>query len=170
MTSPAFMRNNSGGGGGNGGAIGNDQKTSAECHHCRIRSKCCAAAQKSINLHFTECRVFLFDQCLIIAEDNNPSPSTNTPSENTGVSNGFQANLGRVVYGSGSLFKRMGSCTFDLRPQRPLRLFTDDATHTPICGGRSPAVRRTVRIRRHGSHLSSLEFDGSGTLGGSGGN
>lgn len=130
----------------------------------------CAAAQKSINLHFTECRVFLFDQCLIIAEDNNPSPSANTPSENTGVSNGFQANLGRVVYGSGSLFKRMGSYKFDLRPQRPLRLFTDDASHTPICGGRSPAVRRTVRIRRHGSHLSSLEFDSSGTLGGSGGN
>ncbi|VDL57661.1 unnamed protein product [Hymenolepis diminuta] len=37
-------------------------------------------------------------------------------------------------------------------------------------GGRSPAVRRTVRIRRHGSHLSSLEFDGSGTFPGSGGN
>lgn len=38
MTSPAFMRTNSGS--GSGGAIGNDQKTSAECHHCRIRSKC----------------------------------------------------------------------------------------------------------------------------------
>ncbi|KAM3175882.1 hypothetical protein ACTXT7_007639 [Hymenolepis weldensis] len=144
MTSPAFMRINSGSG--------------------------CAAAQKSINLHFTECRVFLFDQCLIIAEDNNPSPSANTSSENTSVSNGFQANLGRVVYGSGSLFQRMGSCTFDLRPQRSLRLFTDDVSHTPICGGRSPSVRRPVRIRRHGSPLSSLEFDSSGTFGGSGGN
>uniref|UniRef100_A0A0R3TFE3 PI3K/PI4K domain-containing protein n=1 Tax=Rodentolepis nana TaxID=102285 RepID=A0A0R3TFE3_RODNA len=190
MTSPTFMRNNNSSS-VSSGAGENDLKPLTECHHCRIRSKLpqdaidlnllnlctssfkelgegCIAAQKSINLHFTECRVFLFDQCLIIAEDNNPTPSASTPSENTSVSNGFQANLGRVVYGSGSLFQRMGSSVFDLRPQRSMRLFADDKSHTPLCGGRSPAVRRTVRIRRHGSHLSSLESDSSGSLGGGG--
>lgn len=81
------------------------------------------------------------------------------------MSNSFQANLGRVFYGSGSIVNRTGSSTFDLRPHRPVRLFTDDGSHTPVFGGRSPAIRRTVRIRRHGSHLSSLDSDGSGTLG-----
>lgn len=116
-----------------------------------------------------ECRVFLFDQCLIIAEDNNPSPSTSSSSDNIGVSNGFQANLGRVIYGSGSLVCRSGNSTFGTNLQRPQRLCADDGSQTPTHGGRSPAIRRTVRIGRHGSHLGSLESDSS-TFSGGGGN
>lgn len=120
----------------------------------------CTAAQKSINLHFTECRVFLFDQCLIITEDSTSSTTNNNSPEATAVGNSFQANFGRVVFGSGSLVHRTGNTRLDLKPQRPQRLQTDDGNHMPLfTGGRSPAVRRTVHIRRHGSHLSSLESD-----------
>ncbi|KAM7541647.1 hypothetical protein Aperf_G00000019770 [Anoplocephala perfoliata] len=154
MTSPAFLRINS--------SSGSEQKSSIDCHHCRLRIKCCAAAQKSINLHFMECRVFLFDQCLIIAEDNNPSTCATSSSDNTGASDGFQANLGRVVHGSGSLIYRTGNSTFNANLQRPHRLYTDDTYHPPVYGGRSPAIRRTIRVRRHGSHLGSLESDSGG--------
>ncbi|KAL5103470.1 Kalirin [Taenia crassiceps] len=150
--------------------LNSDQKN-IECSQCRLLAKCCTAAQKSINLHFTECRVFLFDQCLIITEDSTSSSTNNSAPEATAVGNGFQANFGRVVFGSGSLVHRTGNTRFDLKPQRPQRLQTDDGNHMPLfAGGRSPAIRRTVHIRRHGSHLSSLESDLGSTwpkLGGS---
>eukprot|EP00108_Taenia_solium_P010800 TsM_001147500 transcript=TsM_001147500 gene=TsM_001147500 len=120
----------------------------------------CTAAQKSINLQFTECRVFLFDQCLIITEDSTASTANNNAPEAPTVGNSFQANFGRLVFGSGSLVHRAGNMRLDLKPQRPQKLQTDDGNHTLLfAGGRSPAVRRTVHIRRHGSHLSSLETD-----------
>ncbi|CDS36762.1 DH domain containing protein [Echinococcus multilocularis] len=147
FTSASFIRLNS------------DHK-SIECSQCRLLTKCCTAAQKSANLHFTECRVFLFDQCLIIAEDSTSSSTANNAPDTTSVGNTFQANFGRVIFGSGSLVHRTANLRFDAKPQRPQRLQTDEGGHTLLfAGGRSPAIRRAAHIRRHGSHLGSVECD-----------
>ena len=121
-----------------------------------------AAAQKSIGLHFTECRVFLFDQCLIITEDNSASnTSTNSPDINC-TRNNFHSNFGCVIYGSGSLVNQR----LDQKFQRPSRLKPEEGYHPlPMPGGRSPGIRRPVHIRRHGSHLGSVDSDISGSSG-----
>ncbi|KAH9279664.1 hypothetical protein ECG_07509 [Echinococcus granulosus] len=107
-----------------------------------------------------QCPVFLFEQCLIITEDSTSSNTTNSAPDTTSVGNSFQANFGRVSFGSGSLVHRTANLRFDVKPQRPQRLQTDDGSHTLLfAGGRSPVTRRAVHIRRHGSHLGSVESD-----------
>ncbi len=136
------------------------------------------AARKSANPHFTECRVFLFDQALLITEDASPNSFSSTElSGGLGFAgNSFPANFGRVLHGSGSHAHRLESTNSegDYQRRRPLvttSMSDEDSSifsvnhasshsYSGVVGGRSPGLRRTMNIRRHGSHLSSLDAEG----------
>uniref|UniRef100_A0A0V0JB43 DH domain-containing protein n=2 Tax=Schistocephalus solidus TaxID=70667 RepID=A0A0V0JB43_SCHSO len=75
-----------------------------ECEFCRKLSKVRKKARKSLHLRFSECRVFLFDQSLLITDDeasNELSPAGRLMSR-------FAGDFGRVVRGSRSLTYRLG--------------------------------------------------------------
>ncbi|BHF61382.1 hypothetical protein SprV_0100435600 [Sparganum proliferum] len=69
--------------------------------HLRLFS---AMVRKSLHLKFVECRVFLFDQSLLITEDD----ASNEMGPAGRLMNRFAADFGRVVRGSRSLTYRLG--------------------------------------------------------------
>ena len=115
------------------------------------------AAQKSINLHFTECRLFLFDQCLIITEDSTVSNNASNSPDACARGTNFHSNFGRVFHGSASLVNQTDKKPFGLTTVRPQRLQPEGGVHlSPYPGGRSPGLRRPVNLRRH---VSSIDPD-----------
>ncbi len=111
-------------------------------------------AKKLPSLHFTECRVFLFDQSLLIAED-----------ETARSLNSFSSHFGRVVRGSGSQAYRsaarglggtlsppISSTVLNETPASPFAFLPND--------GRAPqnVAHRPSTLRRH----ATSTLDGSG--------
>lgn len=90
-----------------------------------------SAARKSANLHFTECRVFLFDQALLITEDTVPSSSSLSVDLSRGAA-AFHLSFGRVISGSASHIHREGVGGSVSRLDSALRPRTPRLKRTPV--------------------------------------
>lgn len=133
-----------------------------------------SAARESLHLRFTECRVFLFDQSLLITEDDEAFEPV---KGGRSILGSFSTHYGHVVYGSESKSGRFwdpyqtsasggvvggaGGICPDVEmstgdPQSPTPSKTGipaKSTSPSYNGGRSPTFRRSIGIRRHPSNV-----------------
>ncbi|VDK70761.1 unnamed protein product [Dibothriocephalus latus] len=122
-----------------------------ECEFCRKLSKgipCCfylrKKARKALHLKFVECRVFLFDQSLLITDD---EASTEPGSAGRSM-NRFVGDFGRVIRGSRSLTYRLADSPSErgASPQSPPPTWPSKGSFETMysrCSAKSRAVRAT---------------------------